>query len=263
MRSNMKLSVVVSLMLAVIFAVALVQLGLVSPDFTSNLYLAYKYLSEIPLQGSLLYTGSPEIVTSVLWDQRGIDTYYETTVLFLAIIGTLYIFAERIKPSEPSKEMTVIVKLIAKVVAPIIMIVSISVALHGHLTPGGGFQGGSIFVVAPLILLAAMGGSKLIKLGFKKDSLLSLRLTGLILIAFIGISTLIIGFMKGVMGYLFLNQPKTYVPLGYADVIYAPWGEIVIAGTLILLNLMEFLAVSAGFTLALLGLDAVVEGGKK
>ncbi|NJE46602.1 sodium:proton antiporter, partial [Thermococcus sp. GR7] len=31
---------------------------------------------------------SPEVVTSILWDYRGIDTLFETAVFFLAIIGS-------------------------------------------------------------------------------------------------------------------------------------------------------------------------------
>lgn len=259
----MGVSVIISIALAIVLAAAIVKMGLASPNYTNNLPLANVFLANIPLPGSDYFSASPEVITSVLWDQRGIDTYYETSVLFLAIIGTLYLFAGRLKPAVPTEGMTVIVKLIAKLVAPIIMVVALSVALHGHLTPGGGFQGGAIFVVAPLLVIAALGGVKLTGLGFEKDTLLSLRITGLIIIALVGIATVIIGVVKGVSGYIFLNQPKPSVPIGYVASVSAPWGTILISGTLMVLNIMEFMAVSAGFTLALLALDSVVEGEMK
>jgi multisubunit Na+/H+ antiporter MnhB subunit len=250
------LAITVAILLGILIAVSLVKFTIAGPWFQTNIMLARDFLTGVPVPNSCCFSASPEVVTSVIWDERGIDTFYETSVLFIAIIGTLYILAGMFKPRGPTEGMTVIVRVIAKIVAPIIMVVSLSVALHGHLTPGGGFQGGVIFAVAPVIMIAAWGGSKLVSLGFEKDTLLSLRVTGVILIALTGIATLVSGLAKGVVGYIFLNQPKPGIPVGFMGVIPAPWGHIVIGGTLILLNIFEFLAVAGGFTLAILAVDS-------
>jgi multicomponent Na+:H+ antiporter subunit B len=55
------------------------------------------------------------------------------------------------------EEMTVIVKTIAGVLFPIAMIFSFYVIMHGHLTPGGGFQGGAIGASAVALLVVAFG----------------------------------------------------------------------------------------------------------
>lgn len=51
--------------------------------------------------------------------------------------------------------MDLIVRATVKLVVIMIVSISASIALHGHLTPGGGFQGGSAMAVASLLLFAA------------------------------------------------------------------------------------------------------------
>lgn len=40
--------------------------------------------------------------------------------------------------------MTVVVRTIARILLPISLIFGAYVIMHGHLTPGGGFQGGAV-----------------------------------------------------------------------------------------------------------------------
>ena len=54
-------------------------------------------------------------------------------------------------------EMSKIVRTIAAIVFPFIMIYGLYVIAHGHLTPGGGFQGGAIVASACALLLVAYG----------------------------------------------------------------------------------------------------------
>lgn len=50
-----------------------------------------------------------------------------------------------------------VVKVIAALLFPFIFIFSFYVILHGHLTPGGGFQGGAIGASAVVMLIVAYG----------------------------------------------------------------------------------------------------------
>src|SRR4030042_5468491 len=60
-----------------------------------------------------------------------------------------------------------IILLVSRVVSPFIMIFALYVIFHGHYSPGGGFQGGTMFAAALLwILLAA--GFDIAQLQFKK-----------------------------------------------------------------------------------------------
>ncbi len=53
--------------------------------------------------------------------------------------------------------MTVIVKTVARILLPIMVLFGIYVILHGHVTPGGGFPGGVIIATGVALLLLAYG----------------------------------------------------------------------------------------------------------
>ncbi len=209
------------------------------------------------------WAASPEAVTSMLWDYRGIDTYYETSVFFLAIISGVALFriAEIKLDAEGRKEekelgLSIIVKTSTRIVFPLILIVSASVAFHGHLTPGGGFQAGSILAVGPLLLIAAFSRHFLEdRLRLTEDKCLTLRSVGLILIVLVIALPLITG-----AALLMLNQPKLWAPVSPFPAYVGP---IWIAGTLFFLNVAEFLAVGAGFTLLFLLLSIPEEVFKR
>ncbi len=55
------------------------------------------------------------------------------------------------------KGMTVIVKTVARILFPIMILFGIYVILHGHVTPGGGFPGGVIIATGVALLLLAYG----------------------------------------------------------------------------------------------------------
>jgi len=59
--------------------------------------------------------------------------------------------------------MSKIVKTIANIGFPIITIYGLYVIAHGHLTPGGGFQGGAIVASGLALLLVAYGSAWLMK----------------------------------------------------------------------------------------------------
>ena len=61
------------------------------------------------------------------------------------------------------KGMSIIVKKVSQLVAPLIFMYGIYIILHGHLTPGGGFAGGAI-ISGAFILLVLSFGSELLKL---------------------------------------------------------------------------------------------------
>jgi len=87
------------------------------------------------------------------------------------------------------KQMSKIVRTVTNLVYGFIIIFGFYVIAHGHLTPGGGFQGGAIVASAFALLLVSYGGLNAKK--FLKKDLLSLMescgLTMFILLAFLGL----------------------------------------------------------------------------
>jgi multicomponent Na+:H+ antiporter subunit B len=101
--------------------------------------------------------GAANIVTAIVVTYRGLDTLGEVTVLFLAtlIIGfilknntTKTLIKEKSKPSE-------ILVTGSKILVPGSIILGVYIFINGHLTPGGGFQGGAVIGSAIVLLLLA------------------------------------------------------------------------------------------------------------
>lgn len=59
-----------------------------------------------------------------------------------------------------SEGLSPIVQTIAGILFPITFIFALYVIVHGHLTPGGGFQGGAIGASAVVMLIVAFGSKK-------------------------------------------------------------------------------------------------------
>ncbi|WP_163194836.1 MnhB domain-containing protein [Clostridium thermarum] len=77
----------------------------------------------------------------------------------------------------------------ANVVLPIALVLGFCVILHGHLSPGGGFQGGVLIAGAIAILYLAYGGDIVNKV-FKADSLKlseNIGALGFVLVATLGL----------------------------------------------------------------------------
>jgi len=123
--------------------------------------------SEVVFQKSRnLESGSANIVTSVVANYRSLDTLGEVTVLFLAAAGigvVLKLSKEKSENSESSlnliksrfasEKSSLILKTGIKLLFPLLILAGTYIFIHGHLTPGGGFQGGAVIATAFLLKL--------------------------------------------------------------------------------------------------------------
>lgn len=119
--------------------------------------------------------GASNLVTAVVVTYRGLDTLGEVTILFVtaAIIGFFLGMIhknDRLKPEGAATENEDSSKTIqtseifvtaSRLLVPIILLLGTYVFINGHLTPGGGFQGGAIVASAFVLLLLAKPQSKL------------------------------------------------------------------------------------------------------
>lgn len=96
------------------------------------------------------------IVTSVVVNYRGLDTLGEVSVLFLSVTGAAFVLRRRqgvrLETPVPASEL---VATGARLLFGPIVLFGAYIFAHGHLTPGGGFQGGAIVASAVLLLLLA------------------------------------------------------------------------------------------------------------
>ncbi len=257
--------------LALALAVSAGGLGYALP-FPAVRNLAYWYLKTTYNPFMPKFTASaPEAVTAIVWDYRGLDTLFETSVFFLAIIASMALMRGidvRVPESISLNKygMSAIVKTVTKITVAVILAASASIALHGQLTPGGGFQGGATAAVAPLVIIVIFSLYFAVGSGIKKKSMLTLRTLGLLGIGVTSFAVIVAGLILGKATYIFQNQPKEAAPVGLpSHILGIPMG-----GTLLLFNIFEFLAVAAGFTIVFLLLSVpeesvreALEGGEE
>ena len=104
-------------------------------------------------------TEVPNMVTAVLADYRGFDTMFETVVVFIAGMAVLAILKNSGRKKLVKREFEVdaepdlIVTNTVRLLVPVIQIFAFYVLAHGHVSPGGGFQGG-VLMGASFILIA-------------------------------------------------------------------------------------------------------------
>lgn len=99
-------------------------------------------------------TGSANMVTSIVVNYRSFDTLGEVTVLFLAAVGVSILLGGEGKKKKWGKS-GFILKTAAAVIFPLMLITGVYIFTHGHLTPGGGFPGGSMIASSFLLLYMA------------------------------------------------------------------------------------------------------------
>lgn len=100
-------------------------------------------------------TGAQNLVTSVVVTYRGLDTLGEVTILFLAasVISFFLSFSknDRIK-NRQIRSITEILTTSTQVLVPMIFMFGVYIFVNGHLTPGGGFQGGAVIASGTILL---------------------------------------------------------------------------------------------------------------
>ncbi|MBN2415324.1 sodium:proton antiporter [bacterium] len=102
--------------------------------------------------------GTMNIVTAVIVTYRGLDTLGEVLVLFIATAGVGFLLKKR-REGDPVQPPSEILSTGGMILMPLIVLFGIYVFSHGHLTPGGGFQGGVI--IATAFLLAMLSARRL------------------------------------------------------------------------------------------------------
>ncbi|MDZ4182526.1 MAG: hydrogen gas-evolving membrane-bound hydrogenase subunit E [Candidatus Cloacimonadaceae bacterium] len=113
------------------------------------------------VRGSTADLNMPNVVTAVVVSYRGLDTLGEVTVLFLATAGIGYFLKRRNKKGSARTEGSEILMTGARFLTPLIVVLGIYIFTHGHLSPGGGFQGGVVIASAILMIILAEVNFKL------------------------------------------------------------------------------------------------------
>ncbi|MFB7504183.1 MnhB domain-containing protein [Streptomyces broussonetiae] len=87
------------------------------------------------------------VVSSVNFDQRALDTLGEESILFASVLGTIVLLRhardERVGRPRAGRVLPS-TRLLGLVMVPLTLLTGVYIVAHGQLSPGGGFQGGVI-----------------------------------------------------------------------------------------------------------------------
>jgi multicomponent Na+:H+ antiporter subunit B len=110
-------------------------------------------------------TGADNRVTAVLLGYRAFDTFGEVMVIFAALAAVVAVLSP-VASSPPGAAsprtgqpvpISPVVAYVLRLTAPLIAAFAVYVILRGHVSPGGGFQGG-VILGALLVLLSVVLG---------------------------------------------------------------------------------------------------------
>jgi multicomponent Na+:H+ antiporter subunit B len=124
-------------------------------DFTGN--TALNELAGHYAESGHEEVGAANLVTAVVVTYRGLDTLGEVTILFLSAAIVSFLLKIETSSTDDRKLRTTseILDTASKILVPVIFIFGIYVFINGHLTPGGGFQGGAIIASGLVLILLA------------------------------------------------------------------------------------------------------------
>jgi multicomponent Na+:H+ antiporter subunit B len=98
--------------------------------------------------GAAIQHSTANVISSINFDQRALDTLGEEIILMGSVMGavTLLRTARGEREGAPPDEGRVLpaTRLLGYLLLPVTLLIGFDVVLHGHLTPGGGFQGGVV-----------------------------------------------------------------------------------------------------------------------
>jgi multicomponent Na+:H+ antiporter subunit B len=181
------------------------------------------------------------VVTAVIFDYRGFDTLGEEFILFAAVSGlVLLLRGERgetisAPPMQPGDRQllprSAAVHWMSFGFTGLIALFGIYMVLHGHLSAGGGFQGGTIVGTASLLIYLG-GDYALYRRTMEKRHAELLESIG-------AVAYLLVGFASMIAGGAFLEN---FLPLGVR-------GQFFSGGTIPLINFAVGLEVAGGFAL--------------
>lgn len=185
-------------------------------DVPTNNEVAQKYIED-----GVKDTGATNIIAGMILDYRAFDTLGESTVLFIAVSAVMILLRrdpDNLDPEEEAQNRreellakskpNIILKIIASILVPFILLYGAYVVLNGHISPGGGFSGGAIMGAA-LILFASAHGFK------KMDTFFNFK-------TFTGITStalLVYACSKAYSFFTGANHLESYIPKGIPGAI--------------------------------------------
>jgi multicomponent Na+:H+ antiporter subunit B len=128
-------------------------------DTPVHTHVSARYLAHGPDEA-----GADNLVTAVLLNYRSLDTFGEVVVIFTALaaaLAVLLVAAQDRAPGAPADASRMpaspVVLFAVRVLTPFIAMFGVFIMLKGHVSPGGGFQGGAVLAALVIVLGVVLG----------------------------------------------------------------------------------------------------------
>lgn len=184
------------------------------------------------IEKGLEETGATNLVAGMILDYRAFDTFGESCVLFLGVVSVLMLL-RRDKNNTTEKgeqeaheddlrdrlQGNLILRTICKALLPAVFLFGLYVVLNGHLSPGGGFSGGTIMGAGLILYSLAYGYEKTHEF-FSMKTFIAVTCTCLCVYCL----------AKGYSFFTGANHMESHIPLGIP-------GAILSSGLILPLNI--------------------------
>lgn len=203
-----------------------------SADNPANNEVAGRYL-----EAGLSETGAVNTVAGIILDYRAFDTFGESVVLFLSAVSVIALMRRKSGNGsggsgdqgggrERDEERDIILEQVARLLVPFILMFGLYVVLNGHLSPGGGFSGGTVMGAGLILYANAFGYRRIHRFfSFKTFTVMS---SG---------ALMVYALSKGYSFFMGANHLESGIPLGRP-------GNILSAGLILPLNICVGLVVA-------------------
>lgn len=218
-----------------IFAVLILSLlGITLLVSLNKLPNQFEYANSIYhhiVNNSVSETGSLNFVTAILYDYRAYDSLGESTIIFGAVSGIVLLLSRKTLPVS-SHGLSFIVKRTFGMLTPFIFLFSIYIITHGHLSPGGGFQGG-VILGAISIIFSIVYGSEFDYKRYSPTTKTLLETSGALLFIGLGLMGILVG------GNFLMNL----------NILSAEVGSLLSAGSIPFINIGIGFKIGAGLAI--------------
>ncbi len=145
------------------------------PPFGDPQAPAHVHVSPYYTENSLRDTDTPNTVTSVLTDYRSFDTLIETLVVLIAAFSCMLVMATRSVGESPAFRpfRSLILRNLLGPLLASLQLFLIYVVVHGHYTPGGAFQGGTLLACSFILPLLADPKRRFLVIGPRTAAVMS------------------------------------------------------------------------------------------
>jgi len=237
-----------ALVVVAITAGLLIYGTLQMPPFGSAHAPAHQHIAAYYIHQSFAETGIINIVTSVLASYRGYDTLGELIVIFTAGIGVLALLSpvpaeakNKEKLPAPVKQHAIL-RIVSKMLIPLILLFALYVQFHADYGPGGGFQAGVIFATV-FILYQMLFGLKATRKVVSQAWLEFLAALGVLIFGTVGVLSLLSG--QNFLDYKMLSSDP--VQAQHLGIFLVEIGVGLTVASVIILIFMTFTARMADY----------------